>query len=89
MMAENASAWTLLHPEYTVVVPQPDPLKRQSAFGLALDADELARVIDQWVVFAMNEGTIQRAYDYWILGQGAEDKRPRWSILRNVLGWQD
>ena len=89
MPAENGSAWTLLHPEYTMVVPQPDPVKRPSAFGMALDAVELARVIDQWVLFATNEGAIQRTYDYWILGQGAEDKQPRWSILRNVLGWQD
>ena len=89
MPAENASAWTLLHPEYTVVIPQPDPVQRQSAFGLALDADNLARVVDQWVLFAKHEGTIQRAYDYWILGQGAIDKRPRWSIVRNVLGWTE
>ena len=89
MPAENASAWTLLHPSYTVVIPQPDPVQRQSAFGLALDADNLARVVDQWVLFAKHEGTIQRAYDYWILGQGAIDKRPRWSILRNVLGWTE
>jgi len=30
---------------------------------------------------------IDRAYDYWILGQGAVVKRPRWSIVRDVLGW--
>ena len=89
MPAETGSAWTLLHPEYTVVIPQPDPMKRHSAFGLALDADKLARVVDQWVLFATSEGTIQRGYDYWILGQGAIDKRPRWSIIRDVLGWRD
>jgi ABC-type amino acid transport substrate-binding protein len=87
--AENGAAWTLLHPEYTVVVPQPDPVKVPSAFGLALDAGDLTDVVNEWVVFATNEGGIQRAYDYWILGQGAEDKQPRWSILRNVLGWVD
>ena len=50
------------------------------------DAEELARVIDQWVLFASQEGEIQRAYDYWILGKGAEATGPRWSILRKVLG---
>jgi hypothetical protein len=29
---------------------------------------------------------VQRAYDYWVLGRGAEEKKPRWSILRDVLG---
>jgi ABC-type amino acid transport substrate-binding protein len=85
--AENASAWTLLHPAYTVVVPQPDPVKVPSAFGLALDASELADAVNEWVVFASNEGMIDRAYNYWILGKGAEVKRARWSIVRDVLGW--
>ena len=89
MPAENASAWTLLHPEYTVVVPQPNPSKVPSAFAMAIDADELARLVDQWVLFATNEGAIQRAYDYWILGQGAVNKKARWSIMRDVLGWVD
>jgi len=87
--AENGSAWSLLHPEYTVVVPQPDPVKVPSAFGMALEADELADAVNEWVVFAINEGLIQRANDYWILGQGAVKKQPRWSIVRDVLGWVD
>ncbi len=87
--AENAAAWTLLHPEYTVVVPQPHPVKIPSAFGVALHSDDLLTAVNEWAVFATSEGTIQHAYDYWILGRGAEDHGPRWSILRNVLGWGD
>jgi Na+/H+-dicarboxylate symporter len=87
MPAEGASAWTLLHPELTVVVPQPDPVKIPTAFGLPLGARDLAEAVDEWVIFATSEGAVKRAYDYWVLGQGAEDTGPRWSILRNVLGW--
>lgn len=87
--AENGCAWSLLHPEYTVVVPQPDPVKVPSAFGMAKDSVDLAAAVNEWVVFAANEGMIQRAYDYWIPGQGAEERRPRWSIIRDVLGWVD
>jgi hypothetical protein len=32
---------------------------------------------------------IQQLYAYWILGGGAEPKEPRWSVMRNVLGWVD
>jgi ABC-type amino acid transport substrate-binding protein len=85
--AENASAWTLLHPGFTVVVPQPDPVKIPSAFGMALNSDDLANAVNEWVVFASNEGLIDRAYDYWVLGKGAEPVRPRWSIARDLLGW--
>ena len=86
--AEGAAALTLLHPEFTVVVPQPDPVKLPYAFGLAPDAERVADAVNEWIVFAASEGAIARAYDYWILGKGAEPKRPRWSVLRNVLGWK-
>ncbi len=29
----------------------------------------------------------KRLYDHWILGLDAEPRKPRWSILRNVLHW--
>jgi len=89
MPAEHASGWSLLYPEYTVVVPQPDPVKMSTAFGVAVGAHDLASAIDEWVVFANNAGDINIAYDYWILGEGAADHSPRWSILRDVLGWGD
>jgi hypothetical protein len=87
--AESGAAATLLHPQYTIVVPQPDPVGIPFAFGVALDEGELLALVNEWVVFAENEGRVQRADDYWVLGRGAEDHGPRWSILRDVLGWVD
>ncbi|MDH4039446.1 MAG: cation:dicarboxylase symporter family transporter [Gammaproteobacteria bacterium] len=89
MPAEHASAWSLLYPQYTVVVPQPHPVEVPTAFGLARNPGELGDVVNEWVLFADNAGIIQRSYDYWILGQGATVAKPRWSIMRNVLGWTD
>jgi Na+/H+-dicarboxylate symporter len=88
MPAEGAAAATLLHPEFTVVVPQPDPVRLPYAFGMALDAEDISDATNEWIEFAASEGSIQRAYTYWVLGQGAEVRTPRWSILRNVLGWR-
>jgi ABC-type amino acid transport substrate-binding protein len=85
MPAEHASGWTLLHPEFTVVVPQPDPVKVPTAFGVALGSDDLVRVINEWIVYAENAGLADQSYAYWITGQGAKTKEPRWSILHNVL----
>ena len=87
MPAESGAAWTLLHPEYTVVVPQPDPVRLPTAFGVARGEDELLAVVDEWVLYATSHGAPQRAYDYWVLGRGAEHERRRWSILHDVLGW--
>jgi Na+/H+-dicarboxylate symporter/ABC-type amino acid transport substrate-binding protein len=88
MRAEVGSAWSLLYPEYTVVVPQPALYKAPAgvAVSRAYSAD-LAAFVDDWLVIQRANGAIERARDYWVLGIGAEEKRPRWSILRNVLGF--
>ena len=45
--------------------------------------------IDHWVELKKLDGTIEEVYNYWILGKRSEQKEPRWSIIRNVLGWVD
>jgi len=89
MPAEHASAWSLLHPGFTVVAPQPDPVKIPTGFGVAMGAEKLPRIIDEWTVYATHAGIVDRAYSYWIEGKGAKTRAPRWSIMRNVLGWAD
>ena len=35
-----------------------------------------------------SEGTVDRLYRHWMLGGAAEaEKAPRWSVVRNLLGW--
>jgi len=85
--AEVGTAWSLLHPDYSVVVPQPVLFKAPAGVAMARESADLADFVNEWLVIQQAAGSIQRAYDYWVLGRGAEEKRPRWSILRNVLGW--
>lgn len=88
MLAEHAAAWTLLHPEYTVVVPKPDPGKAPWALVLATGNVALTRLVDEWVIFARDTGVQAAAFHYRIRGHGAVGKNPRWSIMRDVLGWE-
>ncbi len=88
MPAENASGWSLLHPQYTVVVPQPNPVHIPSSFGMAHHAVDLVNMINEWVIFADSAGLIRESYTYWVQGEGATQTEPRWSIMRNVLGWE-
>jgi len=32
---------------------------------------------------------LARLHDRWLLGRDAEQHRPRWSVLRDLLGWRD
>jgi len=47
----------------------------------------MSDAVNEWVVYAANAGIIDRSHSYWVLGKGAASDTPRWSILRNVLGW--
>jgi Na+/H+-dicarboxylate symporter len=87
VIAESGMAWSLLHPEFSVVIPRPTLIRRPLAFGLAPDSDHLAEFVDEWVLLQQARGNTTLAYDYWVLGKGTEQRAPRWSIARDVLGW--
>jgi len=84
--AEVGSAWSLLHPEYSVVVPQPTLFKAPAGIAVSRSSPDLADFINDWLVIQQASGAVQRAHDYWVLGRGAEEKKPRWSVLRDVMG---
>ncbi len=82
--AERGSAWTLLHPQFTVVVPQPGLVRIPLAYPLARD-EEWRKFVDQWLELKRKDGTLEELYAYWILGRDAAEKRRRWSIWDDVL----
>jgi Na+/H+-dicarboxylate symporter/ABC-type amino acid transport substrate-binding protein len=85
--AERGSAWTLLHPEFSVVVPEPLVVKVPLAFPIGRADERFASFINTWIELKRREGAIDGLYRYWILGRSAEKKAPRWSVIRNVLHW--
>ena len=87
--AERGSAWTLMHPRFAVMVPQPGIVKVPLAFPLAGHDQAFASFMNTWIDLKRKDGTIEAAYDYWVLGRGGGPQPPRWSILRNVLHWID
>jgi len=85
--AESASAWTLIYPSYTIVVPEPGRIKVPAAYPMPHGADDLVRYVDAWILLEESSGTIEQLFDLWILGQASKDREPRWSVLHNVLHW--
>ena len=85
--AEVGSAWTLLYPEYQVVVPKPVLSLLPLGYAVALGNTEMADFLNHWIDLKKKDRTIEKTYNYWILGQGVTIKEPRWSIIRNVLHW--
>ena len=68
-----ASAWSLLHPEYSVVVPQPNPLALPVAIATRIADDDLSQARQRLAGDPEGVGRDRRGrYDYWVLGRGAE-----------------
>ncbi|HEY6363375.1 MAG TPA: cation:dicarboxylase symporter family transporter [Candidatus Binatia bacterium] len=85
--AERGSVLTLLHPKYTVVVPEPGIVKIPIAYPVARRDQEWAQFVNTWIELKRRDGTINALYRHWILGDHAVDRQPRWSVIRNVLHW--
>jgi Na+/H+-dicarboxylate symporter/ABC-type amino acid transport substrate-binding protein len=85
--AERGSAYTLLHPEYSVVVPKPRLVKVPLSYIIAGRDQALREIVDSWIDLKRKDGTIDDLFAHWILGQNATPAAPRWSIARDVLHW--
>ena len=84
--AEIGSAWTLLYPDFSVVPIRPIT-QLPLAYAVAPREAELAEYLSRWLEVFKGTSVDERLYDHWILGKTATPKTPRWSVLRNVLGW--
>ncbi len=86
--AEAGSAFTILHPDYAVAIPEPHysaPMGLMMAKG---DRDFVSLVSD-FLQLKTVDPALDELYDKWILGKDKTRKQPRWSIGRDVLGWID
>lgn len=89
LSAEEAAAWSLLYPAYAAVIPTPHTVKVPAAFPLPHNEEGLADYLKIWLELKNHDDTIQKLYDYWVLGQSIKQQEPRWSVIRDVLHWVD
>jgi ABC-type amino acid transport substrate-binding protein len=86
--AEAGSAWTILYPAYSVVVPEPH-LKSNAALAIPLGDSDFGDFVNNWLQMKQTSGIIDKLYNKWILGTKVEQKKGRWSIGRDVFGlWE-
>ena len=56
--AERGSAWTLMFPEYSVVVPGPEPIRVPLAFPIGKRDEQFARFINTWIALKRKDATL-------------------------------
>ncbi len=85
--AEMGSAWTLIYPQFSVVVPSDAETQVPTAFVVPAGSARFREFMDSWLEIQITVGAVNEYYRHWVLGQDAHGKAPRWSIIRDVLGW--
>lgn len=86
--AEAGSAWTLEYPQFAVVKPTGLDVS-VPLYYLVEKESQFEEFLENWLALKRRGGTIDRLYDYWILGKDEKGRVPRWCILRDVLQWGD
>lgn len=87
LTAERGSFLTLIEPALAVAVPHPLQVRLPLAWPVAGHDADAVRFLGTWIELKRKDGTLQRLHDHWILGRNARAREPRWSVLRNVLGY--
>jgi ABC-type amino acid transport substrate-binding protein len=84
---ERACALSLLYPELAPVQPTPSVGRFTLAYAVPQGEPDLLNMVDTFVDVARASGRFESARRYWILGEATRDRRPRWSLARDVFGW--
>ena len=86
---EQAKAWAKAHDGYSAVVPKNAGAPLSIAFLMPPNSTVFRRFVDDWLALQRANGFQSAMNAYWLEGKPRRSHRPRWSILRNVLGWAD
>jgi len=88
-MAEEGAAWSVIYPQYSVIVPRP-AFFVPVAYAVAKGNDDLLAALNAHLLLMKENGFIDQNYEYWMLGGAAKTERPpRWSVIKDVLKWVD
>jgi hypothetical protein len=67
--AATASAWTLIHPEYTVIVPKPARPALSMAFAINTNDSAFEIFMRNWILMKQKNKDIDHLFHYWIAGK--------------------
>jgi Na+/H+-dicarboxylate symporter/ABC-type amino acid transport substrate-binding protein len=85
--AEEGSAYTLMYPRYEAVAPHMAYPQLYLAYPVAKNQYEWTGFLNNWNSMEKKSGIALEEYEYWVTGKTAVEKKPRWSVVRDVLHW--
>ncbi len=88
LSAEEGAAYAYRYPHYAVI-PTPRDVRLPAAYALPKGDYEMSEFVSNWIDLKRKDGTVTELYEYWMLGGASMATAPRWSVIRDVLGWVD
>jgi ABC-type amino acid transport substrate-binding protein len=86
---EQAAAFARSHPGITAVMPQGLSNPFLLTYLMPPGSEVMVHFVNYWLELRQADGMRAREEDYWIRGRPRAGAAPRWSIVRNVLHWQE
>ena len=83
---EAGMAWTLLYPDFTAIFYK--ATRFPMAYAVGQNNSALQDFLSSWLTLKKTMGAVDTMSSYWIKGENAKPRQPRWSIARDVLGWK-
>jgi ABC-type amino acid transport substrate-binding protein len=87
LSAEEGAAYSYRYPQYSVAKVAKGGIRLPAAYAVPKGDVEMIEFVSNWIDLKRKDGTIDSLYDYWMLGGAVQQRKPRWSIVRDVLGW--
>ncbi len=84
---DQATAMAAAHPGIQAIAPKDMGSNLLFAYLMPPHATEWRQYVDYWQEIRRRSGELADAQDYWLNGASRADRKPRWCILRDVLGW--
>jgi hypothetical protein len=75
-------------PELSVILLEETASSIMLAYAIPAAELEFQNVVKAWIDVMPGQRAFESARAYWGRGEGLQSRTPRWSISRNVLGWQ-
>lgn len=86
---EAGKTWTMLYPSYTTLYNREEIKSFPASYVIAMSNPTLVNFMNSWLELQKSSGYVDTLYNYWILGENAKPKQPRWSVIKDVLHWVD
>ena len=85
---EQAKSWAEPRHDYTAVVPKDLSSPFLIAYMLPKDAVQFTQFLNYWMRLQSANGFNERMEHHWLDDKPELKQAPRWSIVKDVLGWE-